>query len=474
MKWGPSESSWCVTLGPPLSHERPISKGPSSATHIASARDAASSALESAILGVLRKRSFPGLLAVGLALAVPGCALVFGFDPLLDVERDASTTTPTDSAPLDSGPACRAEIGFPPRPPTTTELAEPVVYFAARDLALSVEPTLNLDATCTETFSDPRSCDSTSADQRLLDGPQGQDLAGLGVLSAGVGAGLELGFGGTRLEADNKYALVGLIVGVQGWNGSTDSNVSVELLTTRGIASDTDAGGGFIDLIGSNTTFTPARTDRWRPEASAYANDLPVSYTADAWVVDGTLVAHFVTKPARIAISRAYYAVPRQPDAEPSPIEIPLYDAWLIAGIDADGLHDARVMGSWNVDDLFDSIGGVYGVTDFVCRSPALRAFAQAEVCAVRDLRIDVGTPGRECNALSYAYGFTGYRVDALGPVDAKKYADGCTNIVPIRCDVPEDADAAVRELDAAVPDADTPDADVSDADTFDADAHDD
>lgn len=394
-------------------------------------------------------RWFTGLTA--LASLSGACVAVLGLDEL-QPRKEAESV---DSGPP---PSCEDFLDEAPKRPAeaTAPAGDPQIYsFAVKTLDLGVDldqalPGFNLDHTKT-TDLETNGCTFSPGDQGVIlqytkDSANGVDNVMSKLL--GLMQTLSPEFKTTAIDEKLKRGKFGLVLIVDGWNGTSDDpDVRIKVLPALGLERPPNA----PDAGSLTPTFT--REDRWRPDSRFDLEGGRVPMTASqAWVSGDTIVAKFdeLTLPFRPF------------EADPKPFDVHLLNVWVKARItrNADGpvaFSKGTIGGRLRTNDLFRETRHIQvRPSMFACSMAPLMALLRKQSCMVRDVREDYCDDGKglPCQALSFGANFEAYSVDALGEpqrITNEDYADAGYLPPEDRCT--KEADAP-EELDCEEPDA--------------------
>ena len=225
------------------------------------------------------------------------------------------------------------------------------------------------------------------------------------------------------LQQALKLGLNGLVVRVQGWDGSADDgDVAVSVYNVVGVKGAEGGAGANFD---GNDEFVV-------DDRSILAGSYPGSLYTDtsAFVSKGILVASFDFD--------FRLAVPNIQDAAVAPgvAEIPFTSAHLVGKIEKVGtaglrMVDAQMVGRLPVDRIFSQLPHVG-----LCGDSALFAQVKNKACEVLDLPTSPASDGKNvpCDALSFALGATISPAKLGGHGPAPPSTSPCPELVGVTC----------------------------------------
>ena len=247
----------------------------------------------------------------------------------------------------------------------------------------------DLDTLCT--CPGKRACTNASAADQQCDVPNtGIDNAGGLILSVLFPAQLN-----SRLQGSLRAGVNGLVVRVQGWDGTpNDADLKVSLYNVVGLKGS-DGGDPLARFDGNDELIVD-------DSSLLTTADLgPKYFDTSAYVAGGVLVAAFDFD-FRLAVPNLTDAA-----APPSAVEVPLRTARLVGTIErvgASGLRmgDAQLVGRLPADRIFAQLSRIG-----LCQNSADFAKIKGSTCASLDLPTSPSQDGRNvaCDALSFAIG---------------------------------------------------------------------
>jgi hypothetical protein len=343
------------------------------------------------------------VIAAGLAITA-GCSLVTSYDGF---------------AP--DGPTCGKRV--PDRPSAAKGAPGGELVGAMTKLqflSLPAGPPLGYDLDKLCTCPAKRACNNTKATDQQCDVPNtGIDNAAGAILNV-----LYPPQADALLQGSLKQGVNGLIVRVQGWDGTADdADVNVSIYNVAGLKAAAD--GGALATFDGNDEFLV-------DEASLLnIDDLGSKFfDTSAYVAKGVLVASF-DYDLRLQ-------VPNQLDAAapPSVVAIPLTSARLVGKIEKVGtnglrMSDAQLVGRIPLDRIFTQLGNIG-----ICSDNPVFGQVKKSTCAALDLPVNPNQDGKNvaCDALSFAIGTT------IGPAKLGGHAavaagvSPCTDTTPQSC----------------------------------------
>lgn len=390
-------------------------------------------------------------IAIGLtALAAGGCRV---YDESL---LDASNGT-------DSGPGC--PLRRPPPRPTVEDGDDGMEYvFGLRDVLLDQSGDVwrdtgyDLDGLCTTTENYVFECTPPARPRPPTDGNDGIDNTFGRELFPLVDLTVP-GLQDTARAAQLEGKLPALRM--RGWNGE-DDDPRVDITITTGTFAVPAADDGSIpefDIV-DFAPVDPDTRERLLPDWDGedwgfFRSDTfldgdetrPLLRDDNAYVVGRQVVARL---PERVEILFP---------GEVVGVLVRITDATAVGTLSADlqTLDDVVVTGRWAIIDLLSTAENVG-----VCRGTDNYRILSGQLDTIADIRSSPGSggPGVDCDAISTAVGFTGYRMRWGGLAEGEEVANACESMmmdggVPDGGTPPTDAGPS----DAGPPDAGPPDA---------------
>ncbi|MCB9601797.1 MAG: hypothetical protein H6720_15845 [Sandaracinus sp.] len=294
---------------------------------------------------------------------------------------------------VDAEPAC----GRVPPPRPAAAGGDMTISFAMKDPIIDqsgdlwYEVAYDLDGECTPDSTPSNECNVASA---MTDGPEGQDnMIGRIVLPAILSFEPDYPADTARnMEEGNTF-----IVRIEGWNGEDDDGA------VRATLAQT------VALRRADMATTPSWEDGldvWSVSESNFRiTGEPLLLDDAAYIANRMLVFRLPDRENIVL-----------PNGDTRNFTLRLTDASIVGRISDDGnrLENASLHGRFGVDDLRSSL------IDSFCIEPVAVAALNVTLENARDLRSDPSStgPGLECNAVSIAVGFTGYRA-IFGDVEA-------------------------------------------------------
>gem|GEM_PF-2648587 len=302
-----------------------------------------------------------GPLHAALALALgAGCTLLYDAGDFEAGQRDAGAPAEDASTAADARPD-PCEHALPPSRPDAADVPGGLsLTFALSHLALvsgnGDRVGFDLDGVCTcdERPGTARAGASTCAPRRpeepLCDRPGGRDNGAAAVFAklipdraeAGVDVGFDIGV---------REGVGGVLVELGEYSGAaSDPSVFVAFYDSPGLDPPSDCDGGTRGDAGVNGEgkHRPAwgGCDAWRLGEGALLGARPRTFTRDAWVAGGVLVARFTTLGIRIGATEAilYDAILSATLERPAPPGQPRLTGGVLAGR-ALGAEILRVFG---------------------------------------------------------------------------------------------------------------------------------
>lgn len=402
--------------------------------------------------------SLASLLLVAGSLA--GCVV---YDPALVRRGEAGT---------DANNGTCTPRHAPGRPTGDDTSMPDEVVFGLRDVVLNQSADMarmtgyDLDDRCTTSANRDVECNPGMHGPTPTDGVDGIDNqfgAALYPLVDAVQPGLE-----TRARAAQMAGNGLPLLRMRGWNGTMNDPV-VDITITAAVFSAAGTGQTTAPgvIITDPTHYTlsdgsPVPAPVWDGEDWAWVRDdsflggdleMPLVRDSQAYVVDGTVVAHL---PARVTITFPTDTVG---------VLVRLTDAVATGHLSADGtmLNDVIVAGRWSITDLLSTAENIG-----LCRGSDTYNALSNTLYRDSDVRSDPPMPGApiiDCDALSIGVGFTGFRMRIAGVTTGLTIGDLCAS----EAGVPDASTAMDGGLDAGV-DAFVPN-DANDVDANDIDA---
>ena len=352
-------------------------------------------------------------LSTALAALGAGCTLLYDAgDFSVGGPKDAAVASETSAEASTLPDPC--EHVLPPARPVGKDAqspSQPKLSFALSHLALVAGNReslgFDLDGVCT---CDPRpgtarggasSCVPRKPEQMLCDGPGGRDNGAAALFSLIYSnkpdSSVDVGF-----DISAREGVESLLIDLDEYDGTeADPQVFVSLLDTPGLdpPSDCDAGVPRGDG-GVNGSGEPRPAwdgcDAWQVGQNSLLGETPRTFTRNAWVTGGTLVARFGTLPIRIGA-----------------VEVVLFDAVFRVDLRrnettrlprlANGVIAGRVQGN----DLVRAFGEqMLGGKPFCQQSSTYTTF-RATACNTLDLSgsSDAQAP---CDSMSFSLEFEG------------------------------------------------------------------
>lgn len=256
-------------------------------------------------------------LSTALAAFGAGCTLIYDAgDFSVGGPKDAAVTSETSSDASTLTDPCE-HVSPPARPVANGAQtpSQPKLTFALSHLALVAGNRdslgFDLDGVCTcdtrpgTARSGASSCVPRKPEQVLCDGPGGRDNGAAALFSRIVSnkpdSSVDVGF-----DISAREGVESLLIELDEYDGTeADSEVFVALLDTPGLDPPTacDAGAPRGDA-GVNGVGEPRPAwdgcDAWQLGQNSLLGDNPRTFTRNAWVTRGTLVARFGTLAIRI------------------------------------------------------------------------------------------------------------------------------------------------------------------------------
>lgn len=338
-----------------------------------------------------------------------GCTLIYNASDLSvggPVDAGANEDAGLDASLAD--PCAHARPAARPDAASEAESA-PALTFALSHLALVAGngDTVGFDldgvCTCDERPAAARggapSCAPRRADQPLCDNAEGRDNAAAAVLAKlvpdRVDAGVDVGFDFGVTEGAGS-----VLVELDEYNGrESDPAVLVAFYDSPGLAPPMPCAAGVVGDAGVNGDGKPkpdwGGCDRWMLGEGGLLAGGPRTFTRDAWVANGSVVARFTSLAIRIggADVLVYDAVVSA-TLERAPPALPRLRHGVIAG---------RVLG----DDLLRVFSEQVVLERPLCHDPLSLAIFRAAACDTLDLgsSADASAP---CDSISLTVEFAG------------------------------------------------------------------
>lgn len=373
----------------------------------------------------------------------------------------------------DGGAGCA--LRRPPTRPSGAEGDDEAEYvFGLRDVVLDQGGDLwrdlgfDLDGLCTTTSNYVFECSPPSRPRPPTDGNDGID----NTFGRELFPLVDLTVPGLQ-ETARAAQLEGKLpaLRMRGWNGEDDDS-RVDITITTGVFALPPADDGSIpdfDIVDFSPVDPRTREvllPRWDGQdygffrASTFFDEdpeRPLLRDDNAYVRNRRVVARL---PERVEILFP---------GEVVGVLVRVTDATAVGTIseDASTLEDVIITGRWAILDLLATAENVG-----VCRGTDNYRILSGQLDTIADIRSMPGSGGEgvECDAISVAVGFTGYRMRWGGLTPGEEVADACASMmtdggVPDGGTSQTDAGSADAGLsDAGPPDAGTPDAGTPDA----------
>jgi len=348
-------------------------------------------------------------MSLRMALAVAlgaGCTLLYDAGDFEVGLRDADTPRPPEP---DAAPD-PCDHALPPPRPDASDTSGASITFALSHLALvsgdGARVGFDLDGVCTcddrpgTVRGGASSCAPRRADEPLCDQRGGRDNGAAVVFAKLVpdraDAGVDVGYDVAAREGAG-----GVLVELGEYSGAeNDPSVFVGIYDSPGLDPPRDCDAGVRGDAGVNGEGKPRPAwggcDEWRVAEGSVLGSRPRTFTREAWVANGTLVARFTTLSIRIGSSEVllYDAIVTAAIKRPAPPALPRLEQGVLAG---------RVVGS----DLLRVFGEQIVLGRPLCLDPVSSAVFRATACGMLDLGSspDASAP---CDSVSFTVEFSG------------------------------------------------------------------